>query len=96
MPEYPEYMQIDLDCVEVRTAVPSFHICAHGTDCQQLFSFAFLLWVTRTVGEEVETGWAHMNLTSSSIQEMGPGHWHEALNDHWGGWNFQKTITFRT
>lgn len=95
MPEYPEYMQINLDHVEVRMVVPSFHICAHGADCQQLFSFAFILWVARMVGEEVETGWAHMNLASPSIQEMGPGHCHEVLNDHWGGWNFKKIITFR-
>jgi len=95
MLEYPEHMRIDLDRVEVQNAVPSFHIRAHGSDCQQLFSFAFLLWAARTVGEEVETGWAHMNLASPSIQEMAPGHRHEVLNDHWGGWNFQKIITFR-
>lgn len=94
MLQYPEHMRINPDRVEIRTAVPGFHIRAHGADCQQLFSFSFLLWVARTVGEEVETGWAHMNLASPSIQEMGPGHRHEVLNDHWGGWNFQKTLTF--
>jgi hypothetical protein len=94
MEHYPEHMRINLDCVEVRTAVPGFHIRAHGADCQQAFSFALLLWMARTVGEEVETSWAHMNLASPSIQEMGPGHRHEVLNDHWGGWNFQKIITF--
>jgi Kyakuja-Dileera-Zisupton transposase len=95
MLDYPEHMRIDLDHVEIQNAVPSFHIHAHGADCQQLFSFAFLLWVARTVGEEVETGWAHMNLVLPSIQEMAPGHCHEVLNDHWGGWNFHKIITFR-
>lgn len=95
MLRYPEAMQIDLERVAVKVAVPSFHIRAHGPDCQRTFAFSFMLWAGCTVGEEVETGWAHMNQAGSSIQEMAPGHRHEALNDHWGGWNFQKTITFR-
>jgi hypothetical protein len=94
MEHYPDNMKIDLDRVEVQTAVPTFHIRAHGLSCQQAFSLAFLLYAARTAGEEVETGWAHMNLVSASIQEMSPGHRHESLDDHWGGWNFQKTVTF--
>lgn len=95
MKSYPESMQIDLERTEVRAAVPSFHIRAHGSDCQQLFSLAFMLWVAHTVGEEVETGWAHMNLAAPSIQEMAPSNRQETLDDHWGGWNFRKIITFR-
>ena len=94
MEAYPETMRIDLDGVEVLTAVPGFHIRAHGADCQAVFSLAFMLWTAHTVGEEVETGWAHMGVATPSIHEMGPGHRHETLNDHWGGWNFQKIITF--
>ncbi|KIM87974.1 hypothetical protein PILCRDRAFT_3683 [Piloderma croceum F 1598] len=96
MVEYPEHMHVDLDRVEVRTAVPGFHICAHGADCQRLFSLGLMLWVANTVGKEVESGWAHMNVASPSIQEMGPSNMHESLNDHWGSWNFQKIIMFRT
>lgn len=92
--DYPSRMRIDFERVEVRAAVPSFHIRAHGADCQQLFSLAFMLWVGHTIGEEIETGWAHMNQVGTSVMEMGPGHRHEVLNDHWGGWNFQKIITF--
>jgi hypothetical protein len=94
MEEYPEHMRIDLDRVELETAVPSFHIRAHGPKCQQAFALAFILYAARTAGEEVETAWAHMNVASQSIQEMAPGHRHEFLDDHWGGWNFQKTVTF--
>lgn len=95
VPEYPEHMQLDLERVEVRPAVPDFHIRAHGTDCQQVFTLAFLLHSGRTIGEEVETGWAHMGLAASSIQEMRPANRRETLDDHWGGWNYQKTLTFR-
>lgn len=94
MEEFPSHMHIDLNQVELRPAVPSFHIRAHGIDCQNVFSFAFLLWVGRTVGEDVESGWAHMNLASASIIEMAPGNRHETLDDHWGGWNWQKIIGF--
>lgn len=94
MESYPDNLRLDIDHVVVETAIPSFHIRAHGAPCQQLFSLAFLLYAARTAGEEVETGWAHMNIASSSIQEMAPGHRHESLNDHWGGWNFHKTVTF--
>lgn len=92
---YPEDMQLDLNQIELRPAVPDFHIRAHGPDCQQTFSLAFLLHSGRTIGEEVETGWAHMGLAASSIQEMRPANRRETLDDHWGGWNYQKTIIFR-
>lgn len=95
MREYPPSMQLDLEKVELRPAVPDFHIRAHGTDCQETFSLAFLQHSGRTIGEEVETGWAHMGLASSSIQEMRPANRRETLDDHWGGWNYQKTLTFR-
>jgi hypothetical protein len=94
MENYPEDLRLDLDTVEVKAAVPSFHIRAHGPDCQQVFSLAFLLWVGRTVGEEVESGWSHMNPAAPSIKEMAPGHRHEVLDDHWGGWNFRKIVNF--
>jgi Kyakuja-Dileera-Zisupton transposase len=94
MKSYPKNMQVDLTRVELKTAVPSFHIQAHGPLCQQVFALAFTLYTGHTAGEEVETGWAHMNLVSASVQEMAPGLRHETLNDHWGGWNFQKTVSF--
>jgi Kyakuja-Dileera-Zisupton transposase len=71
---YPEDMHIDLDQVDVETAIPSFHIRAHGSKCQQAFALAFFLYVARTAGEEVETGWAYMNVASPSVQEMAPAH----------------------
>ena len=94
MANYPEHLCMDLDTIDVVAAVPSFHIRAHGPACQQAFSLAFLLWVGRTVGEEVETGWSHMDPATPSIKEMAPGHRHKVLNDHWGGWNFRKILNF--
>jgi hypothetical protein len=94
MDSYLEHMRLDLDHIQVEKAVPSFHIRAHGPSCQQAFALAYMLYVGHTAGEEVETGWAHMNVVSASVQEMAPGHRHESLNDHWGGWNFQKMVTF--
>lgn len=94
MEEFPSDMRIDLNLVEVRAAVPGFHIRAHSLNCQQVFLFAFLLWVACTVREKVESGWAHMNLASASIIKMVLGNRYETLDDHWGGWNWQKVIGF--
>lgn len=94
MEAYPEHMRIDLNRVELHMAVPSFHIRAHGPKCQQAFVLAYILYAARTAGEEVETSWVNMNVALASIQEMAPGHRHESLDDHWGGWNFKKTVLF--
>ena len=45
-----------------------------------------------THGETVEQEWAYINLAALSTQEMGPGAWHSALNDSWGGWNWRKIL----
>jgi len=76
MEEYPEHMQINLDRVELQTAILSFHIHAHGPKYQQAFALAFILYVAHIAGEEVKTSLAHMNVASASIQEMAPGHCH--------------------
>jgi hypothetical protein len=82
MVHYPRHIQLDLNTIKVVTAVPSFHIQAHGPDFQQAFSLAFLPCIGSTVGEEVETGWSHMNPATPSIKEMLPGHRYEVLDDY--------------
>ena len=48
----------------------------------------------QSCGEDIESGWYHVNPLGTSTREMGPGARHETLNDHWSGWNFQKIIGF--
>jgi hypothetical protein len=43
-------------------------------------------------GEGIERSWANMGPVVNSTKEMGPGVWHDTIDDHWGNWNWQKTV----
>ncbi|KAF8221307.1 hypothetical protein L208DRAFT_1533436 [Tricholoma matsutake] len=45
----------------IEFGVPSWHINAHGPDCQADFGLGFRDGVGRTCGEEVESTWARTN-----------------------------------
>ena len=79
----------------IEFGVPSWHINAHGPDCQADFGLGFRDGVGRTCGEEVESTWARTNPLGPSMWEMGPGAHHETLNDQWGGLNFRRILVFR-
>jgi hypothetical protein len=93
MEEFPEHMRIP-DTTKIDTAVPSWHINGHGQPCREEFAVGLMKGVGRTCGEEVESSWSHTNPLAASVREMGPAARHEALNDHWNGWNFQKIVGF--
>lgn len=94
MLRYPRHLQLDMSEVHFRVVVPKFHLPAHGPQCQTRYSLNYLPNVGRTYGEGVESEWAHINGTATSTREMAPGVRHEALNDHWGAWNWRKIIGF--
>lgn len=45
-------------------------------------------------GEGIERDWAQMNVLVPSIREMGPRNRWETLDNHWGGWNWEKVKAF--
>ncbi|OBZ73392.1 hypothetical protein A0H81_06621 [Grifola frondosa] len=92
MQEFPDDLRFEPKDA-VRFAIPKKHFRVHGPNHSQ-FSLNYLPKVGRTYGEGIESAWAHMNPVSLSTREMTPGGRHEVLNDHWGGWNWQKTIAF--
>ncbi|PPR06996.1 hypothetical protein CVT24_011092 [Panaeolus cyanescens] len=92
----PEDMKINTTNTSVRFAIPSWHINGHGQSCREKFNIAFLTGAAKTCGEEVEINWSHVNPLAPSIREMSLAAHREALNDHWNGWNFRRTVTFRT
>ncbi len=94
MANFPEALQLDADGMILRYVVPKFHLPAHGAACQSRFSLNFLPRVGRTYGEGVEQEWSHINGTATSTREMAPSVRRETLDDHWGSWNWQKTIGF--
>ncbi|OJT14652.1 hypothetical protein TRAPUB_8795 [Trametes pubescens] len=92
--DYPPEMHIDRSKIdEIRFAIPKKHFRVHGPNHSH-FSLNFLPRVGRTYGEGIETQWGVLNPLALSTREMSPGMRHEVFNDHWGAWNWQKTIGF--
>ncbi|KAJ7576760.1 hypothetical protein C8J56DRAFT_899392 [Mycena floridula] len=46
----------------------------------------------RTDREGVERPWANIGPVATSMREMGPGHRHDMLDDHWHDWNWRKIV----
>ncbi|KAG2122502.1 hypothetical protein DEU56DRAFT_873615 [Suillus clintonianus] len=76
----------------IRFFVPKFHLPAHVFKCQTSYSFNFSKNVGRTDGEAPERGWSNINPVASSTKEMGPGSRRDTLDDHFGDWNWKKTV----
>ena len=78
-----------------RVAVPKFHLVGHGASCQVPYNLALIDGAGLTHGEGVETIWSHSTSLATWSRENGPAARHQILDDHWGSWNWRKTITFR-
>ncbi|KAH6886031.1 hypothetical protein BKA70DRAFT_1465400 [Coprinopsis sp. MPI-PUGE-AT-0042] len=94
MEKLPEHLK-RTDNVDIHAAIPSWHINAHGPDCQVNFALMYQEGNGRTCGDEIEGTWDHTNSLGTSVREMGPGARHETLNDHFSGYNFQKIVGLR-
>ncbi|TFK79956.1 hypothetical protein K466DRAFT_504721 [Polyporus arcularius HHB13444] len=91
--ELPAHIRTDISEKEIRYAIPKKHIRVHGPNHSR-FSFNFIRWVGRTYAEGIESHWAHMNPVALAAKEMAPGMRREHMDDHWGGWNWQKILGF--
>ncbi|KAF9487343.1 hypothetical protein BDN71DRAFT_1485341 [Pleurotus eryngii] len=76
--------------LNIKYLVPTFHLYAHHSECQNNYSFNFTSYVGRTDGESPECGWAAMNPVTSSTKEMGPGSRCDMLDNHFGDYNWRK------
>jgi hypothetical protein len=92
MSSYPTCLHVDSVNRFFTALVPKFHLNAHVEMCQTAFSFNLTPGVGRTDGEAPERGWANTNRLASSTKEMGPGSRHDTLDDHFGDWNWKKTV----
>ena len=95
MVQLPQDLQLRSD-VRIDAAIPSWHINGHGSSCRQNYYLGDMKGAGRTCEEEIETTWSHTNPLAASVREMAPAARHEALTDHWNGWNFRKIVGFRT
>ena len=73
-------------------AIPKLHIHGHRLPCQAMYSLKYLFGPGQTDGEGIERTWAMMGPVATSTKEMGPGHRHDTLDDHWSYWNWSKLI----
>ncbi|KAG1839753.1 hypothetical protein DFJ58DRAFT_718504 [Suillus subalutaceus] len=92
MSTMPLDLHLDHLATFVRFFVPKFHLPAHILTRQTKFSFNFSKYVGRTDGEAPERGWSNINPVASSTKEMGPGSQRDALDDHFGDWNWKKVV----
>ena len=90
---FPADMQLDNTATEIRWVIPKKHFQVHGPNHSQ-FSLNFVPFVGRTCGEGIESGWHIFNAVGAATSEMGPAMRHENLNDHWGAWNWEKSLGF--
>ncbi|KAF9553123.1 hypothetical protein CPC08DRAFT_646024 [Agrocybe pediades] len=90
---YPRWMHVDhQNRTTYRFLIPKFHLPAHIKPCHTAYSFDFNDDVGRTDGEGVERGWSFINPVATSTREMGPGSRRDTMDDHFGDWNWKKTI----
>ncbi|KAJ3476825.1 hypothetical protein NLI96_g10890 [Meripilus lineatus] len=90
--DLPFDVKIDLTQFPFVFLVPKFHLPAHVRACQLEYSFNLQPGVGRTDGEGIERDWSGLNSLATSIREMGPGSRHDTLDDHFGDWNFRRTV----
>jgi hypothetical protein len=88
-------LNIDLDKILFRVAVPKLHLVGHGASCQGPYNLALMDEVGLTHGEGVETVWSHSTSLATWSRENGPAARHQILDDHWGGWNWRKVVKLR-
>lgn len=88
-------VEIDLTEFPFVFLVPKFHLPAHVRKCQLRYSFNLQRGVGRTDGEGIERDWSGLNPLATSIREMGPGSRHDTMDDHFGDWNFRRTVALR-
>ncbi|PIL23637.1 hypothetical protein GSI_14950 [Ganoderma sinense ZZ0214-1] len=84
---HPDLVPIikDLKCL-----LPSMHLHAHKELCQIVYALAYADGFGLAHGEGVETPWAEFNIAGLTTREMSAGARHDAINDLFNSWNWQK------
>ncbi|KAF7322147.1 CxC2 domain-containing protein [Mycena kentingensis (nom. inval.)] len=88
----PPLIRLSLVFAMIRFVIPKMHIKAHTLACQLLFSLYFALGSGQTDGEGIERLWAMCGAVAASTKLSGPGARADQLDDHWGFWNWMKTV----
>lgn len=89
---FPEDYRLNLSKLDIETAIPKFHLPAHGSRCWSRYSINYLKNWARVDGEAIERLWSTTNPIATSTREMTPGARRDFLEDRWGASNFRKII----
>lgn len=92
MEKLPVDMKIPDDIQDFRYFIPKFHLPAHGSSCQSIYSLNWRENCGRTYGERTEHEWSHIKKCAAQTIEQGPGARHATLDDQWGGWNWERVL----
>lgn len=92
MPKLLKDLHIHSD-VQLGWGIPKCHYPMHKVPCQAPHSLNFKPVVGRTDGEGIEWSWAEMNHIANCTKEMGPGSWHDMINDHFEHHNFKRYVS---
>ncbi|KAF7331418.1 CxC2 domain-containing protein [Mycena kentingensis (nom. inval.)] len=76
----------------VRFVIPKLHILGHVAKCRSRYSLLLLRGGAQTDGEGIERPWSMIGGVAASTRASGPGSRADQLDDHWGFWNWRKTI----
>lgn len=93
IPAYPPELRPRQPCSAFQFLVPKFHLNAHILHCRTNFSYNWAPGVGRTDGEGPERGWSANNALAGSAKQMTPGGRWDVIDDHFGDWNWRKSIT---
>jgi hypothetical protein len=94
MSQYPSNIHLAHTSKTTTFLMPKFHLPTHVAACQTNFSFNLIKGMARTNGEALECGWSNINPVVTSTREMGPGLRRDALDGHYGDWNWWKVSNF--
>jgi hypothetical protein len=79
--------------MSIVTAVGSFHLSAHVSECFVRYSLHFFLGSGQLDGEILKTLWAEFNKISLSVRAMSGSHWWEVYDDHMRDSNWKKLVS---
>ncbi len=71
-------------------AIPKFHEPMHKQDNHQEFLCNYIKGMAQSDCEVPERIWGPNNAIENSTKTMGPGSWHDVLDDNFSAWNWQK------
>jgi len=89
-PNFPPSLRVNRDAIELKPAIPKFHLAAHEERCHTKYSLNLQPGAGRLDGEVIERDWAKLGGAANSTKEMSAGSRRDTLDDICGDMNYVK------